>query len=130
MKQFIQKYFKIVIWMAIILYISLTPASKIPRTNIFMIENFDKLVHFGMYFILSLIICSIIKIGDRKKIFIILLPILISVTTGGVLEIMQELLPINRSCSLGDFLANMSGAVVGALLYIYIPEKYKIKKLF
>lgn len=130
MKQLIQKYLKIVIWIAIILFISLTPASKIPKTNIFLINNFDKVVHFGMYFIFSAIICRIIYHKEKKNAMLFLLPILISLVAGGLLEILQGILPINRSCSLGDIIANLAGGISGTLFFIIVPDNSFIKRFF
>jgi VanZ family protein len=130
MKLFIKEYFKVSIWSVIVLYISLTPANKIPKTNLFTINNFDKVVHFGMYFILSAIICKILLARNINKTTLFLITVFISVILGGLLEIIQGILPINRSCSMGDFIANSIGGIAGTLAYIYMPDKYSVKNLF
>jgi len=128
--QLFKKYHKIFIWLIIILFISLTPASKIPNSNILLIKNFDKVVHFGMYFIFSAIISRIINIEENKALIYVIIPITLTLFTGGMLEIIQSLLPINRSCSLGDFIANFMGGIAGTLFFLYTPSNFKIKKIF
>lgn len=104
----------------VILYLTLTPAGDIPKLSLLSIPYFDKVVHFTMYFVMSLLLAGYLhqfrKFSDQK---ILLVNVLLLIFLGGLLEILQFELPINRDCSWGDFAANSTGAVTGTLLYLY-----------
>jgi hypothetical protein len=88
------------------------PGKDIPQISWLEWISFDKWVHAGMFFILYfLCIKSYIKAehtaGLKSSIFI---PFAIAcVSYGGILEILQEILFIDRSADLSDFIANSFG---------------------
>ncbi|GET32761.1 hypothetical protein PbJCM13498_16240 [Prolixibacter bellariivorans] len=115
-----QKYIKIIAWFVVILYLSLTPAGDIPKLSILSLPGFDKVVHFTMYFVMSLLLAGYFhqfKKYSNGKIILINASLLIFV--GGLLEILQYELPINRDCSWGDFFFNSMGAITGTIIYLY-----------
>lgn len=115
-----QKYIKIIAWFIVILYLTLTPAGDIPKLSLLSVPYFDKVVHFTMYFVMSLLLAGYFhqfKKYSNKKILLINAVLLIFI--GGLLEILQYELPINRDCSWGDFSANTTGAITGTLIYLY-----------
>lgn len=115
-----QKYIKIIAWFAVILYLSLTPAGDIPKLSLLSLPGFDKVVHFTMYFVMSLLLAGYFhqfkKYSNSKILFI---NALLLIFIGGLLEILQYELPINRDCSWGDFFFNSMGAITGTLIYLY-----------
>ncbi len=70
----------------------------------------DKLVHFGAYFILSLLA---FLAYPKVKLWILGLGLLV---LGGGLEIAQELMKQGRDGSIADQLANGGGVVLGLIL--------------
>ncbi|GET27216.1 VanZ family protein [Prolixibacter sp. NT017] len=115
-----QKYIKIIAWFIVILYLTLTPAGDIPKLSLLSIPYFDKVVHFTMYLVMSLLLAGYFhqfkKYSSQK---ILLINALLLIFIGGLLEILQYELPINRDCSWGDFAANTTGAITGTLIYLY-----------
>lgn len=103
-----------------ILYLSFfTP----PKTELDAVPNFDKLVHFCMYFGFSGVIWleSLCvrrnKFGIRK---ILVAAVLFPVLFSGCIEVGQEYLTINRSGDWIDFVANATGVVCASLIAYYI----------
>lgn len=119
----LKKHWKSIAWILIILILSSISGNdlkKIPRINI---PHFDKLVHFGMYFILSTVLVfdfSKIQKVNFKLLFYIFL---FSVSYGILMEFMQEYVFIKRSASFYDSLANTVGSVVAL-----ISMKFYLKK--
>ena len=116
------------IWLLIILIISGFPGNKIPEVPIW---QFDKFIHSGVYAILSILVLlafdkqySITKSRYITQIIVVL----ISVSYGGFMEILQNYIFINRSGNLYDFIANTIGAIFGIFMYPYIVKLLPINK--
>ena len=62
----------------------------------------------------------------RKRLYIIIS--IISILYGGLTEILQKYLFINRYCSFYDFIADIIGCLIGAIMFHFFIQK-KIKKL-
>src|SRR5574344_384590 len=116
---YFKKYPLAIIIIVIICYLSFfTP----PQTELSEVTNIDKIVHFLMYGGLSIvlwyeylrihkvIIWNHIMIGD------IIAPILMS----GSIELMQANLTKNRSGEWTDFISNIIGVLVAAIVGYYI----------
>jgi VanZ family protein len=106
------------IWAAIILWLCLSSGSGFPRITI---PNFDKVVHFTFYFVLTILMFY----GWMKQQFFPMLHrqtflriFLIAVAYGASIEIMQELFTSTRHFELLDIAANSTGAIMGSLLSV------------
>jgi VanZ family protein len=91
----------------------------------------DKIVHFGMFFLLS-IVCFYdyytLYNGNISKIKWIFWSFIIPVIYGGVIELMQKYIFSSRSAEWGDFFADMLGsftATVFALFFYNLIHKKK-----
>ena len=124
MKKFSVNYIYLLVWVSFVLYASLS--SKSPDTPLFHIPNFDKIVHFGMYFGLTFLLIPI-QNGSKKRINIS--SVVIAVVFGLIMELTQYLMHTGRDASLYDALANTVGAMAGLLFYRKIFEQSKLKKL-
>jgi VanZ family protein len=83
------------------------------------IPNFDKFVHFGMYFgLMSVLIFENRKaFGSTRNLFILgLIPLFYGI----IIEIMQSTLTTTRTGSIFDALADLAGILVSILLYLLI----------
>ena len=101
-----------------LIIISLAPAPDLgwPTFKLFQI---DKLLHFIMYFSLT-----ILWYFAAKKFYISNLKLLLSaVFFGLILEIFQHILPFGRYFDLGDLLANTLGVIFGIIILYYIKKK-------
>ena len=67
-----------------------------------------------------------IKYPHRKRLFLIIS--LISILYGGLTELLQKYLFINRYCSLYDFIADSIGCFGGIITFHFLVQK-KLKKI-
>lgn len=133
--KFIRSFWKTIIWVGIVLFLSLTSGESLPHPRWLMFPQIDKVFHFIMYFVFALVLIHELKRsgkippkydGDR----IILISVLIVILWGGILEILQQIPAIHRDCDFFDFLANAAGAVLAAAFYrILEPLLDKINHL-
>ena len=106
----------IVAWMVVIFTLCAMPASDIPGTGL-NIPHADKIVHFGMHFVMASLLIGSLKINARLKWSVIVgIAIGFSILYGGAIEILQSNF-FNRSGDPWDELANTAGAAAGCLLY-------------
>lgn len=95
---------------------------KVPAFNI---PDFDKLVHFGMYFGLMLVI----TIGNRKSINSVshlFLISLIPLSYGILIEILQATLTETRSGNFYDAIADSAGILASILMCLWIKPLKKV----
>lgn len=105
-----------IIWAAVIFVLCALPAEDIPDPHI-DIPHLDKVVHFGMFFILALLLCNELEYQTRftlRKIYIT--TVCIAFLYGGLIEILQQHF-FNRSGDILDLLADVTGAVIGCVVY-------------
>lgn len=114
------------VWALVILILCLLPGKELPTVDI---ENFDKLAHFSMYFLLALMMYygwkkqdSFIALHHRTAIKILI----ITSAYGFVVEVIQELLTADRHFDLLDAIANSTGAVVGSLIGTFVKNKLSL----
>ena len=112
-----------IIWALVILVLCLMPGKDLPNISIL---NFDKLAHFSVYFLLSLLMYYGWKkqnsfLALHRQTFIKIL--LLTSTYGFAVEIMQELFTVDRHFDIFDALANSIGAVAGSMLAVYVKPK-------
>lgn len=115
-----------ILWFVVIFALCAMPPQDIPEAGI-DIPHLDKVVHYGMFFILSLLICfesTFLNIRKKRKIYLI--AISVSFFYGGLIEILQYYF-FNRGCDVWDWLADMAGGVCGCFFY---PTASKLKDRF
>ena len=80
-------FWKPAVWLIIICYLSLMPGNGLPKVPLINIPHFDKIVHLGFYFILTLLM---IKPFSKISAFPYLFSMLISAVISGIIEILQD----------------------------------------
>ena len=103
----------------LLLYLSLTNAETFRKVQINSFPNFDKVVHFGMYFVLM----TVIIIEHRKNLnnpLNLFLLALIPLSYGILMEILQLTLTSTRSGDFYDALADAAGVLASVLLWLII----------
>lgn len=121
------KYFiKPIIWLLIIFYGLFIPANNLPMTPFFVIPHFDKLVHFGMFFIFCLLL--FVPFKKLKMNHLIIAP-LISFILSAVLETVQHIVSSSRSSNFYDFVANSLGILAALFVYHFIVSGTKMEKI-
>jgi VanZ family protein len=109
-----------IFYMGIIALLSLMPVSDLPHFTIF--PFIDKIVHLSMYFGLSILLCWSFEVNRKKM--LPLYALLAGVFLWGVLmEILQRTMHNGRNFEFRDMIANLTGAILGLLIYRYFDRK-------
>jgi len=113
------------VYLAIVALLSLLPSYDIPDIQLF--PGADKLVHICMYLGLSFLACWSYEIKRERMQPVYLL--LAGVFMYGVLmEILQRTLHNGRDFDFKDMLANLTGAIIGILIYRYFERKQVLSR--
>ena len=125
----IRKLFIIsLIWAVLILIVCAVPGNDLPSSPLFSIPNFDKLVHAGLYFPLAIFVGAEFDLSRKKWLHFSgpFLTLLIIGLYGGLIEILQAKLFINRSADFDDFLFDMIGGLGGlAIYYLFLRPFFR-----
>ncbi|MBC5619980.1 MULTISPECIES: VanZ family protein [Butyricimonas] len=102
------------LWAGVIFFLCAIPSSSIPDPKL-NIPHLDKVVHFGMFFIMSVFLCDALrhKLSSRAC---YLIAIGFSFAYGGLIEILQYKY-FHRGGDWWDLLADVLGGIAGCLLY-------------
>ncbi len=120
-------FWKPLLWLAIICYALFIPAGDLPKSNLFNIPDFDKLVHFVLFFVLNMLLLRPFK---RMKFNYYLVTPVISFVISGLLEFGQHSLSKTRASDILDFTANTLGIVASLAFYYLFVSNRKWEKLF
>jgi glycopeptide antibiotics resistance protein len=120
-------FWKPILWLAIICYALFIPADDLPLEPFFRIPHFDKMVHFGLFFVFCILLLRPFKKLQLK--YYILAP-LISILLSAVLEISQHVISNSRSSDIKDFIANSMGAIAAIIFYYLVVSNRYWEKLF
>lgn len=110
-----------VIWSVIVLILCDMPMSGTEGIPVF--EGFDKLVHTGFFFVLTVLLFHGHIRQQRTyayRIITILKILLITVTLGGGIELLQLEVFTYRSADWWDFFADMTGVGMGIFSYVFL----------
>ncbi len=113
-------------YVALVFYLTLLPQenfsklSEIRQLEIFLeIDNLDKVVHFGMFGLMTILFFYSYKIFDLR---LIIVPFSISF----LIEILQGTLTfLHRSFDFVDLMANLSGITIAYILVTYYLQYKK-----
>lgn len=108
-----------ILWALIVFTLCALPGDSMPDTGI-RVPHLDKVVHFGMFFITSLLLALPLHLYARfRRWHILLLAVAFAFLYGGALEILQDRF-FGRSGDPGDLVADLVGAFAGCLCYPYL----------
>lgn len=117
-----------IIWALVIFVLCAMPGEDIPDPQL-NIPYIDKIVHFGMFFVMAVLLCNELEYQTRlclRKIFLLTMAIVL--VYGGVIELLQHYF-FNRSGDIFDLLADVAGGMVGCLFYLPLKKlKNKIMR--
>lgn len=122
----LKNFHKTLIISGLIAFLSLSNFNDLSTPKVLMFYGADKLVHFIMYFSLSLVFMlechynSIFKLNHSKLILINLLPLFMSIS----FELLQEYFTTSRTGSYYDEIFNILG-IVTAIFAFYVIKKWK-----
>lgn len=105
-----------ILWALIIFILCAIPGEDIPDPHL-NIPHLDKVVHFGMFFIMSLLLNCILEHKFKIKLLsIYTISVLVSLIYGGSIEILQHYF-FNRGGDVWDLLADIIGGIAGCFCY-------------
>jgi VanZ family protein len=95
------------------------PGNDLPSVSLFRIPNFDKIVHAVLYFPLAFVLGAEFDLSGKNwlKFTGPGLTMLIISIYGGLIEVLQEKLFINRSADIDDVLSDIIGGLAGLAVY-------------
>jgi VanZ family protein len=105
----------------------LMPESKMPSMSFFSrIPHFDKITHFGLYFIFALFLMSgFSRQYERTSTKAYTASFLLAFVFGCMIEFIQE--KVGRSYDIYDMIANTVGIVVS--LFLFNPIKWILRNI-
>jgi VanZ family protein len=108
----------------ILLYLSLTNTEKFEKIQLINLPFMDKIVHFGMYFVLMSVIIFENKRNIRNARNLLLVA-LIPLSYGILMEILQLILTLSRSGDFYDALSDAAGILTAVILWLLIKPYIK-----
>lgn len=122
----ILKFFiKPAVWLLLICYGLFIPANTLPKKAFLTIPYFDKLVHFGLFFVFCLLLfVPFKKINLNHLLFAPLIALLLA----GALEAVQHIISSSRSSNLYDFIANATGIFASMIFFHYFISGTRLER--
>mgnify|MGYP001566739113 CR=1 FL=1 len=114
----------VILYICCIAAISLLPPKDLPQIPLF--PGADKIIHFLMYLVFSLLFCWALRI--EKNYYRLLFIILATIGWGLFMEIIQLTMRAGRSFSWYDIFANSVGVFVGILIYVVAVRESQSRK--
>lgn len=122
------KYWKPILIAIIIIYGSLTSGDNLNKISLFHFRNSDKIIHFILYFALSLTLrFSFIRNTKMHKKNQIILTLIFVISFGLIMEVFQYYFTSNRSAELLDALTNTLGCICGVIILPFL-QKFTLSK--
>lgn len=115
------RYSLVIIYLAGIVALSLLPPQDLPKIQLF--KGADKVIHFMMYLIFSILGCWALKAEKNRSGIWLILPVTIG--WGILMEYVQLEMQTGRSFSWYDIQANTAGVTIGILLYVFVSRNHK-----
>ncbi len=114
-------YHKTILLTFLILFLSLHSFESL-RPGVFHFRNADKVIHFLMYFGITLVFLFehyIETLKMNKKDYVLnIYPLIL----GGIIEIIQNIFTNSRSGEWYDFIANISGIIIANIIFLFIKD--------
>ena len=112
-------------WSILVLILCDIPPKDIPSSNHFF-EGFDKMVHLGFFFVLTVFL-FFGKIRQQNsynyRIITILKILFIGIALGGGIELLQWKVFTYRSADWWDFFSDITGVGMGIFSYLFLHRK-------
>jgi VanZ family protein len=113
-------HWKSIAWALFILVLCGIPGNEINKVKFIDIPQFDKVVHFILYFVFTLLLISESnKQRQNRKVTVesILIAAVFALSYGVLIEVLQKYLFINRSAEILDVVANTFGYLIAVISY-------------
>ncbi len=107
-------------WFLLTTLLLAMPGNALPKTNLVNIPNFDKIVHVGLFAVLSFLAVNALTQPTYFKISVVAL---MAIIYGTIMEYVQLHLVAYRSFEGIDIIADAIGAIAGVLLWLQFGKK-------
>ena len=104
------------VWTSVIFILCATPGQYIPTANWLELLSFDKLVHAGIFFVLS-VLFFLVQVKYHQQLIWRYVYFLTAVLYGILLELMQARYFSNRSADWKDALADAFGCLIALIFF-------------
>jgi hypothetical protein len=118
------------LWALLILILCGIPGRDIPHISFLELLSFDKFVHASIFFVFMLLTVrgfmlqtTFKQLNQSPK----TIAFFICVAYGGLMEIMQGTLFIERNADIFDFIANSFGCTMAVVMYNWMEKKFLVK---
>ena len=118
-------FIKPLVWLALMCYGLFTPPGKLPGKGLLSFPHFDKIVHFGLFFIFCMLLFRPFKKLKMNQLF---LAPAIALFFAATLEFMQTWITSSRNSNIFDFYANTAGIIVAVIVYSRLISGTKFEK--
>ncbi len=108
-------------------YMLFVPANQLPSKPFIQIPNFDKMVHFGMFFILCLL--SFRPVKQFTPNFYFWTPLLVLVAAIALESVQHKISPTRHS-DIYDLWANVAGLSAATMFYALFVNKKWLERIF
>jgi VanZ family protein len=121
-KIFLRNYWRSLLCSAVICFLLFLPGNKFPKERFFYIKHFDKLVHLLLFASLE---WFLLFDGHIKKLIesirLVIFSTLLALIFGGLTELIQHYFIPDRTGSIYDLTADITGMLMGIILYRIFP---------
>lgn len=125
MNTLIKSFWKSLIWLLFIFYLTLTPSENLPDMP--KLFEYDKIGHFVIFAIFSILLIKSIVLISIENFSLLkskILVFFISTFFSGIIEILQANYIRNRNGDITDFVADIIGILIGILTYDFLAKKF------
>ena len=117
-------FWRNILWAMIIFILCSIPGDDLPKTSAVSIPHFDKLVHFGMFFIMGIFLIAELRYQTKfNKLTRVSIALSLIAIYGGFIEYLQQNFFSNRSGDFWDLFADILGGILAILLYPWIKKQ-------
>lgn len=116
-------------WLLIIFILSVAPANPTPKkmASWFSFQNIDKLGHFLAYSLLAFLLIRTIVMNIWSYKQAVIYSLLLTITYGLAMEVIQGAFLPNRYFEMFDILANIMGSLMGVISHVAFFHNVKPK---
>jgi VanZ family protein len=120
-----QRYTIAFLYLILITGLFFLPGSALPKNDFLSKIWFDKWVHIGLFLFLVVLFSWAANLLNNQHLIWVLFA---AAVYGMIIEICQDKLVANREFDIGDWIADLLGALIGGWLWLYISRRYKKSK--
>lgn len=125
---FIKKYIASISWFIVMCYLLFSPSQSLPKTGLLNIPHLDKLVHAALFGIMAMVFLYDAQRAQQNRRTSIVILLIFSVVFGISSELIQYSFIPGRAGNVYDFLADISGYVLGVGFFVVVVNRFLPKQ--